>query len=149
LFRSWNVHIYVDDWADLDMATKIVINAKTQRPSVCNAAESLLVHEAVADQFLPQLEREIAKVHPVTFRADDKALAIFQNAEAASEEDYATEFLDYVMSVNVVRSIHVAIDCINRFTSYHRDAIVTRGIVRTERFQREVVDDAVYVYAST
>ncbi|HIZ67112.1 MAG TPA: glutamate-5-semialdehyde dehydrogenase [Candidatus Streptococcus faecavium] len=144
-----NVHIYVDDWADLDMATKIVINAKTQRPSVCNAAESLLVHEAVADQFLPQLEREIAKVHPVTFRADDKALAIFQNAEAASEEDYATEFLDYVMSVKVVGSLDEAIDWVNRYTTHHSEAIITKDLEHAERFQDEVDAAAVYVNAST
>ena len=144
-----NVHIYVDDWADLDMATKIVINAKTQRPSVCNAAESLLVHEAVADQFLPQLEREIAKVHPVTFRADDKALAIFQNAEAASEEDYATEFLDYVMSVKVVGSLDEAIDWVNRSTTHHSEAIITKDLEHAERFQDEVDAAAVYVNAST
>ncbi|XP_041608492.1 gamma-glutamyl phosphate reductase-like [Vulpes lagopus] len=128
---------------------KIVINAKTQRPSVCNAAESLLVHEAVADQFLPQLEREIAKVHPVTFRADDKALAIFQNAEAASEEDYATEFLDYVMSVKVVGSLDEAIDWVNRYTTHHSEAIITKDLEHAERFQDEVDAAAVYVNAST
>lgn len=87
-----NVHIYVDDSADFDMATKIVINAKTQRPSVCNAAESLLVHKDVAETFLPQLEEAINKVHAVEFRADERALAIFKNAVAATADDYATEF---------------------------------------------------------
>ena len=144
-----NVHIYVDDSADLDMATKIVINAKTQRPSVCNAAESLLVHKAVAKTFLPQLEEAIAKVHAVEFRADDKALAIFKNAVAATDEDYGTEFSDYVMSVKVVDSVDDAIDWVNRYTTHHSEAIITKDLEHAERFQDEVDAAAVYVNAST
>lgn len=144
-----NVHIYVDDSADLDMATKIVINAKTQRPSVCNAAESLLVHQSVADAFLPKLEEAINAVHPVEFRADDKALAIFKNAVAATAEDYATEFLDYVMSVKVVDSLDEAINWINKYTTHHSEAIITKDLEHAERFQDEVDAAAVYVNAST
>lgn len=144
-----NVHIYVDDSADLDMATKIVINAKTQRPSVCNAAESLLVHQSVADAFLPKLEEAINAVHPVEFRADDKALAIFKNAVAATAEDYATEFLDYVMSVKVVDSFDEAINWVNKYTTHHSEAIITKDIEHAERFQDEVDAAAVYVNAST
>lgn len=144
-----NVHIYVDDSADLDIATKIVINAKTQRPSVCNAAESLLVHKAVAKKFLLQLEEAIAKVHAVEFRADDKALAIFKNAVAATDEDYGTEFLDYVMSVKVVDSVDDAIDWVNRYTTHHSEAIITKELEHAERFQDEVDAAAVYVNAST
>lgn len=144
-----NVHIYVDDSADLDIATKIVINAKTQRPSVCNAAESLLVHKAVAKTFLPQLEEAIVKVHAVEFRADDKALAIFKNAVAATDEDYGTEFLDYVMSVKVVDSVDDAIDWVNRYTTHHSEAIITKELEHAERFQDEVDAAAVYVNAST
>jgi len=144
-----NVHIYVDDSADLDMATKIVINAKTQRPSVCNAAESLLVHKAVAKTFLPQLEEVIAKVHAVEFRADDKALAIFKNAVAATDEDYGTEFSDYVMSVKVVDSVDDAIDWVNRYTTHHSESIITKDLEHAERFQDEVDAAAVYVNAST
>lgn len=144
-----NVHIYVDDSADLDIATKIVINAKTQRPSVCNAAESLLVHKAVAKTFLLQLEEAIAKVHAVEFRADDKALAIFKNAVAATDEDYGTEFLDYVMSVKVVDSVDDAIDWVNRYTTHHSEAIITKELEHAERFQDEVDAAAVYVNAST
>lgn len=144
-----NVHIYVDDSADLDMATKIVINAKTQRPSVCNAAESLLVHQSVADAFLPKLEEAISAVHPVEFRADDKALAIFKNAVAATAEDYATEFLDYVMSVKVVDSLDEAIDWVNKYTTHHSEAIITKDLEHAERFQDEVDAAAVYVNAST
>ncbi|TFH44163.1 glutamate-5-semialdehyde dehydrogenase [Streptococcus equinus] len=144
-----NVHIYVDDSADLDMATKIVINAKTQRPSVCNAAESLLVHQSVADVFLPKLEEAINAVHPVEFRADDKALAIFKNAVAATAEDYATEFLDYVMSVKVVDSLDDAINWVNKYTTHHSEAIITKDLEHAERFQDEVDAAAVYVNAST
>ncbi|SEI76630.1 glutamate-5-semialdehyde dehydrogenase [Streptococcus equinus] len=144
-----NVHIYVDDSADLDMATKIVINAKTQRPSVCNAAESLLVHQSVAEDFLPKLEEAINVVHPVEFRADDKALTIFKNAVAATAEDYATEFLDYVMSVKVVDSLDEAINWVNKYTTHHSEAIITKDLEHAERFQDEVDAAAVYVNAST
>lgn len=144
-----NVHIYVDDSADLDMATKIVINAKTQRPSVCNAAESLLVHQSVAEDFLPKLEEAINVVHPVEFRADDKALTIFKNAVAATAEDYATEFLDYVMSVKVVDSLDDAINWVNKYTTHHSEAIITKDLEHAERFQDEVDAAAVYVNAST
>lgn len=144
-----NVHIYVDDSADLDMATKIVINAKTQRPSVCNAAESLLVHQSVADAFLPKLEEAINVVHPVEFRADDKALTIFKNAVAATAEDYATEFLDYIMSVKVVDSLDDAINWVNKYTTHHSEAIITKDLEHAEHFQDEVDAAAVYVNAST
>ena len=117
-----NCHIFVDETADLEMATKIVINAKTQRPSVCNAAESLVVHEKIAEQFLPQLEAAINKVHPVEFRADQKALAIFKDAKAASEKDFATEYNDYIMSVNMVSSLDEAIDWVNRYTTVYVNA---------------------------
>ncbi|SFC38070.1 glutamate-5-semialdehyde dehydrogenase [Streptococcus equinus] len=144
-----NCHIFVDETADLDMATKIVINAKTQRPSVCNAAESLVVHEKIAEQFLPQLEKAINKVHPVEFRADQKALAIFKDAKAANKEDFATEYNDYIMSVNVVSSLDEAIDWVNRYTTHHSEAIVTKDLEHAERFQDEVDAAAVYVNAST
>lgn len=144
-----NCHIFVDETADLEMATKIVINAKTQRPSVCNAAESLVVHEKIAEQFLPQLEAAINKVHPVEFRADQKALAIFKDAKAASEKDFATEYNDYIMSVNMVSSLDEAIDWVNRYTTYHSEAIVTKDLEHAERFQDEVDAAAVYVNAST
>ena len=144
-----NVHIYVDESADIDMAVNIVINAKTSRPSVCNAAESLLVHEKVAEQFLPKLEAAVQKVHPVEFRADAAALAIFQKAEPASQEDYDTEFLDYILSVKVVDSLDEAINWINTYSSHHSESIVTRDITAAERFQDEVDSAAVYVNAST
>ncbi|MBM7642392.1 glutamate-5-semialdehyde dehydrogenase [Streptococcus loxodontisalivarius] len=144
-----NVHIYVDEFADLDTATKIIINAKTQRPSVCNSAESLVVHEKIAAAFLPVLDAAIKKVQPVEFRADDKALALLPDAKLATEEDFATEFLDYIMSVKVVSSTQEAIDWINTYTTHHSEAIVTRDIVAAESFQDQVDAAAVYVNAST
>ena len=144
-----NVHIYVDESADLDMAVKIVINAKTQRPSVCNAAESLVVHEKVAQDFLPKLETAISQVHPVEFRADARAQAIFKESKPANQEDYAREFLDYIMSVNIVDNIDEAIDWINTYSSRHSESIVTTDIRSAEHFQDNIDAAAVYVNAST
>ncbi|HEP1443818.1 glutamate-5-semialdehyde dehydrogenase [Streptococcus pyogenes] len=144
-----NVHIYVDAQADLDMATKIVINAKTKRPSVCNAAEGLVIHEAVAARFIPMLEKAINQVQPVEWRADDKALPLFEQAVPAKAEDFETEFLDYIMSVKVVSSLEEAISWINQHTSHHSEAIITRDIKAAETFQDLVDAAAVYVNAST
>lgn len=144
-----NCHIYVDKYANLDMATQIVINAKTQRPSVCNAAESLVVHADIAEDFLPNLEKAISKVQAVEFRADERALKLMEKAVPASPEDFATEFLDYIMSVKVVDSLDEAIDWINTYTTSHSEAIVTQDISRSEQFQDDVDAAAVYVNAST
>lgn len=144
-----NCHIYVDKYANLDMATQIVINAKTQRPSVCNAAESLVVHADIVEEFLPNLEKAISKVQAVEFRADEKALKLMEKAVPASPEDFATEFLDYIMSVKVVDSLDDAIDWINTYTTSHSEAIVTQDISRAEQFQDDVDAAAVYVNAST
>ena len=131
------------------MATQIVINAKTQRPSVCNAAESLVVHADIAKDFLPNLEKAISKVQAVEFRADETALKLMEKAVPASPEDFATEFLDYIMSVKVVDSLDEAIDWINTYTTSHSEAIVTQDISRAEQFQDDVDAAAVYVNAST
>ncbi|MCK1239730.1 glutamate-5-semialdehyde dehydrogenase [Streptococcus uberis] len=144
-----NVHIYVDATADLEMAKSIVINAKTQRPSVCNAAESLIIHEEIAENFIPLLEDAIEAVHKVEFRVDDKGYSLFKHAVKATENDYATEFLDYILSVKIVSSLDEAISWINRYTSHHSEAIVTRDIQAAERFQEEIDAAAVYVNAST
>lgn len=144
-----NCHIYVDKYANLDMATQIVINAKTQRPSVCNAAESLVVHADIAEDFLPNLEKSISKVQAVKFRADETALKLVEKAVPASPEDFATEFLDYILSVKVVDSLDEAIDWINTYTTSHSEAIVTQDISRAEQFQDDVDAAAVYVNAST
>ena len=144
-----NCHIYVDKYANLEMATQIVINAKTQRPSVCNAAESLVVHADIAEDFLPHLEKAISKVQAVEFRADETALKLMEKAVPASPEDFATEFLDYIMSVKVVDSLDEAIKWINTYTTSHSEAIVTQDISRAEQFQDDVDAAAVYVNAST
>ena len=144
-----NCHIYVDKYANLDMATQIVINAKTQRPSVCNASESLVVNADIAEDFLPQLEKAISKVHAVEFRADERALKVMDKAVSALPEDFATEFLDYTMSVKVVDSLDEAIGWINTYTTSHSEAIVTQDISRAEQFQDDVDAAAVYVNAST
>ena len=144
-----NCHIYVDKYANLDMATQIVINAKTQRPSVCNAAESLVVHADIAEDFLPNLEKAISKVQAVEFRADEKALKLMEKSVPASPEDFATEFLDYIMSVKVVDSLDEAIKWINTYTTSHSETIVTQDISRAEQFQDDVDAAAVYVNAST
>ncbi|MDV5977408.1 UNVERIFIED_CONTAM: glutamate-5-semialdehyde dehydrogenase [Streptococcus canis] len=144
-----NVHIYVDAQADLDMATRIVINAKTQRPSVCNAAEGLVIHEAVAATFIPMLEKAINQVQPVEWRADDKALPLFEQAVPAKTKDFETEFLDYIMSVKTVSSLEEAISWINQYTSHHSEAIITNDIKAATTFQDAIDAAAVYVNAST
>ncbi|MDU6595898.1 MAG: aldehyde dehydrogenase family protein, partial [Streptococcus salivarius] len=138
-----------DKYANLDMATQIVINAKTQRPSVCNAAESLVVHADIAEDFLPNLEKAISKVQAVEFRADERALKVMDKAVSALPEDFATEFLDYIMSVKVADSLDEAIKWINTYTTSHSEAIVTQDISRAEQFQDDVDAAAVYVNAST
>ena len=144
-----NCHIYVDKYADLDMATQIVINAKTQRPSVCNAAESLVVHADIAEEFFPNLVQAISNIQSGEFRSDERALKLMEKAVPASPEDFATEFLDYIMSVKVVDSLDEAIGWINTYTTSHSEAIVTQDISRAEQFQDDVDAAAVYVNAST
>ncbi len=141
-----NCHVYVDESADLDMALDIVVNAKTQRPSVCNAAESLLVHRAVAGLFLPQVGDALAGVELL---GDADTRALISRAGVADDEAYATEFLDLVLSVRVVDSLDQAIDHVNRFGTGHSEAIVTRSLEAAERFTTEVDAAAVVVNAST
>ncbi len=144
-----NVHIYVDAGADLALATRVVVNAKTQRPSVCNAVETLLVHRAEAERFLPGLVAALDAVHPVQLRADDRARAWLPTAIPATAADYDTEFLDYVLAVAVVDGLDDAISWINRHGSGHSEAILTRDLDRARRFQEEVDAAVVYVNAST
>jgi glutamate-5-semialdehyde dehydrogenase len=143
-----NCHIYVDAAADLDMAIPIVVNAKTQRPSVCNAAESLLVHEAVAGAFLARLAPQLEGVELV---GDDATRAILgaDRVGAATDDDYGAEFLALKLSVRVVPSLDTAIEHIARFGSGHSEAIVTGDLAAAERFTREVDAAAVLVNAST
>ncbi len=143
-----NCHVYVDAEADLDMATLIVVNAKTQRPSVCNAAESLVVHEAVAESCLPVLAAALIEAG-VVLVGDERACAIVPSIEAATEEDFATEFLDLKMSVAVVPSLEAAIAHVNHHSSGHSEAIVTGSLAAATRFTREVDAAAVLINAST
>jgi glutamate-5-semialdehyde dehydrogenase len=141
-----NCHVYVDRHADLDMALAIVVNAKTQRPSVCNAAESLVVHEAVAARFLPAAVEALSGVELV---GDDAARAIAPSIGPATDDDFGTEFLDLKMSVAVVPSLDAAIDHVNHYGSGHTEAIITGDLAAAERFTREVDAAAVVVNAST
>ena len=143
-----NCHVYVDSAADLDMAASIVINAKTQRPSVCNAAESLVIHRDVAERFLPLVEPGLTSVE---LRGDDETIRMLggDRVQPASEEDYAREFLDLIMSVKVVDDLDQAIEHIRRYSSGHTEAIITSDLVAAQRFQREVDAAAVVVNAST
>ncbi|MEG2643904.1 MAG: glutamate-5-semialdehyde dehydrogenase [Enterococcus sp.] len=142
-----NNHVYVDAEADITMAINIVVNAKTQRPSVCNAIETVLVHEAVAQTFLPHLEQ--ALVSKVELRGDPKALAILTNGISAVEADWSTEFLDYILAVKVVNSIDEAIQHINHYNSKHSESIITDSYSNGQKFLNEVDAAAVYINAST
>ncbi len=143
-----NCHIYVDASADLDMAAEILLNAKTQRIGVCNACESLVVHEAVADSFLPLAAARLAEKN-VEMRGDEKAMAADKSIVPAQEEDWGKEYLDYILSVKVVRNIDEAIAHINRYNTGHSEAIVTKDYENAQRFLDEIDAAAVYVNAST
>ena len=144
-----NCHIYVDEWADLDMAVDITDNGKTQRPSVCNALETCLVHEKVAEAFLPKLVERF-RAHQVEIRGCERTREILgDQVVPATEEDYATEFLDYVMSIRVVGSIEEAIEHIGKYSTGHSECIITKDYDHAEQFQREVDSACVYVNCST
>ncbi len=141
-------HVYVDRAADLDMALHIAINAKCQRPGVCNAMETLLVHEAVADRFLPRAGRALA-AQGVEIRGDERTCALVPQAIPATEEDWSQEYLDLILSVRVVPDLPSAIDHIERYGTRHSDVIVTADEQAAERFLRDVDSAAVYVNASS
>lgn len=143
-----NCHIYVDETADLQMAADIVINAKTQRVGVCNACESLLVNRKVKDAFLPVLAERLKEKH-VEVRADKDAGELMPGAVAATEEDWGTEYLDYILSVKVVDSVDDAIAHINKYNTKHSEAIITNDYAHSQKFLDEVDAAAVYVNAST
>ncbi|CYV86200.1 glutamate-5-semialdehyde dehydrogenase [Streptococcus suis] len=140
-------HVYVDKDADLDKALRIVVNAKTSRPSVCNAAEVLLVHEEIASQFLPRLEEALSG--RVELRADSQAQALLNQSTPAGEQDFDTEFLDYVLAVKVVSNVEEAISHIAQHSTGHSEAIVTENSQTAELFTLHVDSAAVYVNAST
>ena len=144
-----NCHVYVDSSADLDMAVEITDNAKTQRPSVCNAIESLLVHKDVAEKFLPMIAERF-KEHNVRIYGCDRTIAILgKDIEKATETEYATEFNDFIIAVKVVDDIDEAIAHIRKYSTRHSECIITKSLENAQKFQRQVDAAAVYVNAST
>ncbi len=143
-----NCHIYVDESADIDMAVKIIENAKTQRLGVCNACESLVIHSAAADKALPKIEKSLS-AKGVEIRADMRALSLMDNAVPASEDDWGTEYLDAIISVKTVDSIDEAIAHINKYNTGHSESIITNDYNNSRKFLEEVDAAAVYVNAST
>lgn len=143
-----NCHLYIDESADADMAVKLAVNAKCQRPSVCNAIETLLVHESRLTDVLPRIA-DAMKSFSVEFRCDERALPYVNGAVAADESDWSTEYDDYILAVKTVSTLDEAIDHINRYNTRHSEAIVTNDLSRAERFQAEIDAAAVYVNAST
>lgn len=143
-----NCHIYVDKDADLEKALPIIINAKTQRIGVCNACESLVVHEKIKDAFLPKLAEELRK-HHVEMRADAQAAEVIGDCKEATEEDFSKEYLDYIISIKTVGSTEEAIAHINRYHTGHSDAIITENKETAQRFLDAVDSACVYVNAST
>lgn len=143
-----NCHVYVDASADLQKAVNIVLNAKTQRPGVCNACESLLIHESLQDSFLPMIG-EALQQKQVELRGDAIVCQKVQGAVQATEQDWATEYADYILSTRVVKNIDEAIAHIRKYSTGHSEAIVTEDTKNAERFLQEVDAAAVYVNAST
>lgn len=143
-----NCHIYVDETADLEMAVSIIFNAKTQRIGVCNACESLVVHESVVDQLLPMLKKRLDEKQ-VELRGDERVQGAVSGIVPATEEDWGKEYLDYILSIKTVSSLDEAIEHINRYNTGHSEAIITHDYFHAQRFLEEVDAAAVYVNAST
>ncbi len=144
-----NCHTYIDSHADLDMAVRIAHNAKTQRPSVCNACESLVIHQDVAEEVLPLLEEAFASHHVIIAGCPETVRILGDHIQPATEEDYATEYLDYKISVKVVPSLEAAIRHINKYSTHHSECIVTDHVAHADQFTAGVDAAAVYVNAST
>ena len=142
-----NCHLYVDEYADLDKALKVAVNAKCSRPSVCNAIETVLVHSAVAEKFLPMIAEAFAKYN-VDIRGCDRVCNII-SANSATDEDFATEYDDYIVSVGVVDSLDEAISHINKYSTGHSEAIITENMKNADEFSSRIDSVAVYVNAST
>lgn len=143
-----NCHVYIDKDAQLEMAKNIIVNAKCQRPSVCNSAETLLIHQEVAADFLPVIEKALDEYN-VELRADKRARAIFQQSIPATEEDWETEFNDYILAVKVVDSLEEAIQHINYYNTKHSESIISDNYFATQQFLQQVDAAAVYANAST
>lgn len=145
---SGNCHIYVDDSADFQMALDVIFNAKTQRIGVCNSCESLVLHESIVEEFVPRLA-EVLSVKNVEIRGDEAVCRASSYAVPATEEDWGTEYLDYIISVKTVADIDEAIAHINHYNTKHSEAIVTQNYAHAEKFLNEIDAAAVYVNAST
>ncbi len=145
---SGNCHIFVDESADINKAIPIIINAKTQRIGVCNAAESLVVHEKIRDSFLPELAKAMNE-KKVELRADEASITFLPGAVPASKDDFGCEYLDYIMSVKTVKSVDEAIDHINKYNTGHSESIITEDKENAEKFLKGVDAACVYVNAST
>ena len=143
-----NCHVYVDSSADLEMASDITFNAKTQRPGVCNAAEKLIVHEDVADEFLPMIGKRLQD-HGVELRGDEASRSLVDGVGVATESDWPTEYHDLIMAIKVVPSLDAAIDHVRLHSSGHTEAIVTSDLASADRFVRETDSAVVMVNAST
>ncbi|MBD5458192.1 MAG: glutamate-5-semialdehyde dehydrogenase, partial [Lachnospiraceae bacterium] len=143
-----NCHIYIDEDADITKAIPIIINAKTQRIGVCNSCESLVVHEKIADRLLPALG-EALREHNVEMRGDEQVRKLLPDCLAAAEEDYGTEYLDYIISMKTVASLEEAIAHINRYTTRHSDAIITENEAHAGLFLQGIDSACIYVNAST
>ena len=143
-----NCHIYVDEYADVEMAANIIENAKTQRTGVCNACESLVVHERIAEKALPVICRRLL-AKGVEIRGDERACAVIPEMKAAMEEDWGTEYLDLIISVKTVDSFDEAVEHINRYNTGHSEAIITDNYQNALKFQDRIDAAAVYVNAST
>ncbi len=143
-----NCHIYVDETADFEKAVPIIVNAKTQRIGVCNACESLVIHESVKDEFLPILAKAM-KEKNVEMRGDEAVCGVISDCIPATEEDYGTEYLDYIISMKTVKNIDEAIAHINKYSTKHSEAIITENKENAEKFKREVDASCVYVNVST
>ena len=143
-----NCHIYVDKEADLNMAVSIIINAKTQRIGVCNACESLVIHKDIKDAFLPVLAEGL-RAHHVEMRGDEAVREVLSDCLPATEEDYASEYLDYIISMKTVSDVDEAIAHINKYNTKHSEAIITKNELTAEKFLKEIDAACVYVNAST
>jgi glutamate-5-semialdehyde dehydrogenase len=143
-----NCHIYVDDNCDFEMAKNITVNAKASRPSVCNAAEKLLVNEKIAKEFLPIAVKALRE-NGVAVRGDEAAQAIINDIEKANEEDWGKEYSDYIMAVKIVKDVNEAIEHINKYGTGHSEAIITESYKNSQKFLQRVDAAAVYVNAST
>jgi glutamate-5-semialdehyde dehydrogenase len=143
-----NCHIYIEEDADLDMATPIIINAKIQRPGVCNAVEKLLINSKIAKTYLPKIVTELGN-HKVEVRGDQKTCQIIPDIKAATEQDWHTEYLDLIISIKIVNDLTEAISHINKYGTKHSDSIITHDATKASRFLQEIDSAAVYWNAST